>query len=72
MIDINKKYTCNGKRVINLKIELKNSIGEDVTYPVKGSIVVREKPFKLKYAIWSIDGKEDVVWNTGHNLIEAP
>lgn len=71
MIDINKKYTCNGKRVTNLTIVLKNSLGENVTYPVKGSIVIREKPLKLKYAIWSIDGKNDIVWGTGHNLIES-
>lgn len=71
-IDVSKTYTCNGKRVVNIQIILKNSSGSIVSYPVKGSIVVREKPLKLKYAIWSIEGKADVVWGLGHNLIEVP
>lgn len=70
-IDINKKYTCGGKPVIGLEIVMKNSAGNTVTYPVKGSIVVREKPLKLEYAVWSIDGKYDVVWGKGDNLIEV-
>ena len=67
-IDINKKYTCNGKRVINLSYVPYNSCGDLVTYPIKGSIVVREKPLRLQYAIWSIDGSADVVWNSKPNL----
>ena len=69
-IDINKKYTCGGKPVIGLEIVMQNSAGNTVTYPVKGSIVVREKPLKLEYAAWSIDGQFDVVWGKGDNLIE--
>jgi len=74
MIDLSKKYTCGGKRVINLKIELNVTYADGtehpVTYPVKGSVVVREKPFRCEYRIWSIDGKADVVWGKGNNLIE--
>lgn len=69
-IDTSKKYTCNGKRVICLSIVTHNSAGEKVTYPVKGSVVVREKPLKLEYRIWSIDGEADVVWHKGYNLKE--
>ena len=71
MININKKYTCNGKPVINLQINLKNSAGEMVTYPVKGTIVLSEKPWRTKYCIWSIDGIYDIVWGNGYNLIEC-
>ena len=72
MIDITKQYkTGAGKRVINLSIIPLNSSGGKVTYPVKGSIVIREKPLKLEYYIWSIDGIGDVVWpNKLYNLEE--
>lgn len=70
MIDVTKRYTCGGKRVINLQIVTHNSCGERVTYPVKGSVVVREKPLKLDYRIWSLDGEADVVWHKGENLVE--
>ncbi len=62
-IDVDKTYkTRDGKRVENLQIVLHNSCGSEVTYPVKGNIVVREKPRKTEYSIWSLDGKADVVF----------
>lgn len=67
-IDVTKTYTCGGKRVIGLQIVMRNSAGNEVTYPVKGSVVVREKPLKLDYRIWSIEGKADVVWGKGDDL----
>lgn len=70
-IDPTKTYTCNGKRVIGLEIKHYNDVGDEVTYPVKGTIILREKPFKTKYTIWSLDGRADVVWGKGHNLVEV-
>jgi len=67
-IDPTKKYKCGGKPVENIVIKLTNSCGNEVTYPVKGSIVVRKNPLTLKYAVWSLDGLADVVWGNGHNL----
>lgn len=72
-IDINRKYTSNGCEVINLQIVLHNSNNKEVTYPVKGSVIVRKKPLKVEYMIWSLDGKRDVVWGNDQktNLIEV-
>ncbi len=71
-IDPNKKYTCNGRRVIGLEIRLHNSNGEEVTYPVKGTVVLREKPRKTEYRIWTLDGRSNVVWSdTEHDLVEV-
>ena len=53
--------TRNGKRVINLQYVPTNYGGYKVTYPIKGSVVVREKPLKTCYTVWSIEGKYDVV-----------
>jgi len=72
-IDLSKAYkTRDGKRVINLVIKLHNDAGHEVTFPVKGSIVVREKPFKSVYAIWTLDGRICVVnKNNKRDLVEV-
>ena len=63
-IDLDKTYTTReGKKVEGLQIVLHNSCGNEVTYPVKGTIVIKEKPKrKTEYRIWSLDGKADVVF----------
>lgn len=70
-IDPRGQYTCGGHRVIGLHVALRNSVGDEVTYPVKGSVVLREKPLRTEYRIWSLDGRADVVWNRGENLVPA-
>lgn len=60
-IDVSKQYrTKSGHKVIGLQIVLENSCGREVTYPVKGSIIIPGR--RPRYAIWSLDGKSDVVW----------
>jgi hypothetical protein len=70
-IDPKKTYkTRDGKRVIGLAIQLHNANGNEVTFPVKGSIVVRTKPFKTIYAVWTLDGRHSVLKESEHDLIE--
>ena len=57
VIDPEKTYLCNGKQVIGLSIELYNSCGREVTFPVKGTVVLRAKPYKTEYRIWTLDGR---------------
>lgn len=69
-IDVTKPHrTRSGKRVICMELVLYGDQGQEYTYPVKGTIVDREaKPGsreKLRYAIWSLDGRADVVF--GHH-----
>ena len=73
-IDVNKTYkTRDGKRVEGLHIVLHNCCGHEVTYPVKGSIILKEKPRKTEFAIWSLDGKKNIVFTDGknHDLIKV-
>jgi len=75
MIDITKPITTrNGKRIVGLTRVPMNSNGELVTYPLKGSIVIREKPRKYEYCIWSDNGEYDVVWGNNKNkdIINTP
>lgn len=67
-IDPSKKYTCNGCRVINIRIIPLNSAGNQTTYQVKGTVIISEKPLRTQYRIWSIDGLNDVVWGQGQEF----
>lgn len=63
MLDITKPIqTVKGQRVIGLTIKEHNGVGNKVTYPLKGSIVVKEKPLQLEYCIWTLDGIYDIVF----------
>jgi len=63
IIDITKPvYTNNGHRVLNLHYVPYDSNGTEVTYPLKGTLVMCEKPLKTRYEIWSKFGKVDVVF----------
>jgi len=68
MIDITKEIiTEKGLRVIDLQYIPCNSCGNQVTYPIKGSIVVSEKPFKTEFCIWTEDGECDKVFKSNKN-----
>ena len=55
--------TVGGHEVICLHYVPRNSAGELVTYPLKGSIIIKQKPLKFMFTTWSAYGIRDVVWN---------
>jgi hypothetical protein len=61
-IDISKPYrTRSGLRVIGLCRTPRNSCGTLVTYPIKGTVVLRERPWRTKYAVWTDEGRAQAV-----------
>jgi hypothetical protein len=60
--------TKSGQRVTHVQYVPYNSAGRKVTFPIKGSVVVREKPLKLKFCIWTIDGNMSVFGETEYDL----
>jgi hypothetical protein len=72
-IDPSKTYrTRSGKRVLNLEIVLHNSVGNEVTFPVKGTIITCEKPLRTAYGIWTLDGRSSVLVDiTKLDLVEV-
>ncbi len=69
-IDPAKEYqTKSGFRVIDLSIQLENSNGSEVTFPVKGSIVTKEKPLQVTYHIWTLDGRSSVMAASQKDLV---
>lgn len=66
-INPNLNYiTRSGKRVIAMELKLYNDQGSEVTFPIKGTIVEREKPLKTRYAIWTLDGRA-TIWETSQD-----
>ena len=67
-IDPTKTYkTRKGKRVELHGIDLHNSCGNEVTFPVKGTIVLSEAPRRTRFAIWTLDGKASVLPDSAHH-----
>lgn len=58
-------YTRSGQEVINPIVKERNSTGNIVTFPIKGSIVrkrnKRGAPTKMDYCIWMEDGHASVL-----------
>lgn len=50
--------TKNGYRVVNPVFVPKNSSGDGsyVTFPIKGTIILRENPLKTSYQVWQLNG----------------
>jgi len=74
MIDLGKiQTTRGGKRVIALRYVPRNSAGRKVTFPIKGTVIEREKPLRTSYQIWTEDGEVDPVWgrNPERDLVES-
>lgn len=71
-IDPAKKYrTRSGYRVTDLQLALRASTGEEVTYPVKGTVIVEEairdkKALAANY-VWTLDGRSSVVKDSDQN-----
>lgn len=60
--------TISGHKVINLSYVPCNYAGNKVTFPVKGSIVLKEKPLRTKYMIWTEQGSVNVFGSDSFDL----
>jgi len=71
-IDVKGDYkTSKGQRVIDLQCILCNSTGSEVTFPIKGSVVIKEKPLRTEYTIWTLDGRNQVIGTHDYDLREV-
>ena len=75
-IDKLKKYkTLNGNKVVITDVKIYNSNNLEVTFPVKGYIILKNKNKKdeLIHTTWTLDGRVDVRdynYINKYNLIE--
>ena len=74
-IDVSKKYvTRSGLNIENIQIIMENSNGNEVTFPVKGTLVTKRdgKKDKRSYEIWTLDGRKDAhIINGPLDLMES-
>lgn len=69
MIDITKNYkTRNGHSVVCLSYVPYNSCGDKVTFPIKGSIIIKGKRSPI-FQIWKEDGSNSVFGEHKFDLI---
>jgi len=68
-IDLSKTYaTRAGIPVHGLRIKLHNGLGNEVSYPVKGSI--KKKGHSPRYQIWTLDGRTLASSECSDDLVE--
>lgn len=48
--------TRDGCRVTNLSFVPRNCVGNFVTFPIKGTVIVNEKPLKQMFMTWDLFG----------------
>ena len=71
MVTVGEYKTRCGYKVVVSDIKLKNDAGDDVTFPVKGSIYFPTKGNKEKasYTIWQLDGKHNVFGDSRFDIM---
>lgn len=70
--DTSKTYrTRSGHRVVLHEVVPRNSCGALVTFPVKGTIVLSEKPRRTRFNIWTIDGRAEAVGESKFDIVEV-
>jgi len=71
MMDLTTAKTAtlrNGEKVINIHYVKKNSAGQDVTFPIKGSIKRVHK--RLEYKIWKLNGRAEVFGESPYDIVK--
>jgi hypothetical protein len=64
--------TRNGKKIVGVQYKPFNSIGNRVTFPIKGTIILSEKPTKKRYQIWTIEGRNSITRETEWDIVDLP
>lgn len=71
--DTTREYhTRRGDRVVLHDFVPRNSIGQIVTFPIKGTIHFKGRPRKKKYQIWTLEGRACTLQPTDDDLIDLP
>lgn len=71
-INPGKEYTCNGKKVIGLRIEMfSEGSNREVTFPVMGTVIMEGRA-KLAFNRWTLNGKYSICSDDNmYDLVEV-
>ena len=73
MIDTTRKYaTRDGREVVIHEIERHNSLGAEVTFPVKGTIIETMPSGRKRrdFNIWTLDGRDGIWGESPKDIID--
>ncbi len=72
-VSLDRLYqTRSGKQVILYEIRMLNNTDNEVTFPVKGSVIEkREFRSRRRYQIWTLDGRASVLGDHADDLFPA-
>lgn len=71
--DTTRPYqTRRGDRVVIHDFVPRNSPGEIVTFPIKGTIHYKGRARKKKFQIWTLEGRANTFQPTGDDIIDLP
>jgi hypothetical protein len=71
--DTTRSYTTrSGDRVVIHEFVLRNSLGNVVTFPIKGTVFAKGRPRKKKMQIWTLEGHAGVLGPQPDDIIDMP
>jgi hypothetical protein len=71
--DTTREYkTRRGDRVVLHEFVPRNSPGAIVTFPIKGTIIDKDRPRRKTYNIWTLEGRSDVFGEGPNDIIDMP
>lgn len=71
--DTTREYrTRNGDRVVLHEFVPTNFLGELVTFPVKGTVIKKDKPRSKRFNIWTLEGRSMAIGEHTDDIINMP
>lgn len=68
--DTSRAYiTRRGDRVVIHEVVRKNALGNEVTFPVKGTVINRENPRSKRYEIFTLEGRARVLKEHDNDIV---
>jgi hypothetical protein len=71
-VDNTHQYrTRSGNAVVIHETVLRNSAGQIVTFPVKGTVIDKANPRKKHMQIWTLDGRANVLGESKDDVVDG-
>ncbi len=71
--DTTREYrTRSGDRVVLHECVPFNSLGERVTFPIKGTIIKKDRPRSKRFNIWTTEGRSRALGQAPDDIIDMP
>jgi len=73
LVDLSRRYTTRAGDIVVLHAYVaRNSLGEVVTFPVKGNVIHPGNPRRNRMQIWTAEGRSGVFGPEADDLMDFP